>query len=72
MFSGLRIYFEQLSYAFNEDDVLTTPIRVKHQRTQSSFLLRLRAISIDNAESMFNITDFIDSAAIPDSARATL
>ena len=70
MLSGLRIYFEQLSYAFNETDVMVTVI-IQHQRTQSAFHLRFRTISIDNAESMFDITDFIDSATIPESARAT-
>ena len=69
--TGLKIYFEEPSYAFDEYSVMTTPIRVQHQRTQSAFRLRCRALSIDNAESMFNITDFIDSATIPESARAT-
>ena len=69
--SGLEIYFEESEYTVREDEAGVTPVHLKLRKTQNPFVLTLRPMSIDDAESVFNVGNFINSDTIMEYSRAT-
>jgi hypothetical protein len=67
----LEIYFEESEYTVREDEAGVTPVHLKLRKTQNPFVLTLRPMSIDDAESVFNVGNFINSDTIMEYSRAT-
>ena len=68
--TDVNINFEETGYSVGEGGALMSTISVYFTRTQSPFTLALRSLSIDKAETIFNLTNFIDSSMITELYRA--
>ena len=68
--TDLNINFEETGYSVREDGALTSPISVHFTRTQNPFTLALRSLSIEKAETLFNLSNFINTSMITEFYRA--
>ena len=69
--AGLEIYFEDSEYSVGEDEAMGAPIHMKFRKTQNPFILTLSPASINDAETVFNVGNFIDFDTIVEPFRAT-
>ena len=63
----LQINFAEADYLSTEGSTLTNPIRLQFRNTQNPFTLILSPVSIEEAEDIFKVEQFIDTSGGPGS-----
>ena len=71
LYTGLEIFFDEVDYSTDEGDTTgLCRISLSLRETQAPFSMKLIPATVDEAETQYNLTDFLSLADVAEGQKA--